>query len=94
MDREQEKERMRRRRNDVNRVRAYYRRMYREQWSATLWFLRMRGDDAEAWIESQVAMRERTGCPCSCAMCGHRRDTEGLTFQERKFLDDMRSQMK
>ena len=94
MDREQEKEKARRRRNDVKRVRDNTRRWMKAIWRESLIRMRLDGKDAEEWLDLQVAMRERTATPCSCELCKCARKTvwgskgnNGLTFQERRFLD-------
>jgi hypothetical protein len=91
MDRELEKQKARRRRNDVKRVRDNTRRWMKAIWRESLLYMRLRGEDAEAWLELQVAQRERTATPCSCSMCGHRRENDsefqGRTLQEQKFLE-------
>ena len=85
MERQEQKELARRRRNDVQNCRNYARRWLKNEWH-------MSGDD----LERQAVKRERTATPCSCFMCGNQRKNDcefnGRTFQEKKFFDSMEEQ--
>jgi hypothetical protein len=89
-----EKEKRRRRRNDLARMKNRARRIARRNSSGGFVMYGLSGEviSREEWVESQAVRLANNLCICSCYMCCNSRHNpynkglRKLTFQERKLL--------